>query len=42
LEQRRFPGAVAADQTDARARHDLRGTMVDQKPSGNSDRYVSD
>jgi hypothetical protein len=42
LEQRRFAGPVAADQTDARAGHDLRGAMIDQKPSGNPDRYVGD
>ena len=42
LEQRRFAGAVAADQTDARAGHDLRGAMIDQKSSGNPDRYVGD
>jgi hypothetical protein len=42
LEQRRFAGTVAADQTDARAGHDLRGAVIDQKPSGDPDRYVGD
>ena len=42
LEQRRFAGTVAADKTDARAGHDLRGAMIDQKSSGNPDRYVGD
>ena len=38
--QRRFAGAVAADQADARARHDLGRAMIDQKPPGNPDRYL--
>ena len=41
-EQRRFADAVPADEADARARDDLRGAMIDQKPSGNPDRYVGD
>ena len=42
VKQRRFADAVAADEADARAGHDLRGAMIDQKPSGNPDRYVGD
>ena len=42
LKQRRFADAVAADEADARAGHDLRRAVVDQKPSGNPDRYVGD
>ena len=39
-EQRRFADAVAADKADARARHDLRGAIIDQKPPGNPDRNI--
>ena len=42
VKQRRFPRAVAADQADARAGHDLGGAMIDQKPSGNPDRNIGD
>jgi len=41
-EQRRFTDAVAADEADAGAGHDLRGAVVDQKPSGDPDRDVGD
>ena len=40
--QRRFADAVAADEADTGAGNDLRGAMIDQKPSGNPDRYVGD
>ena len=40
--QRRFADPVAADEADAGARHDLRGAMIDQKPSGDADRYFGD
>ena len=42
VKQRRFADAVAADEADARAGDDLRGAMIDQKPSGNPDRNVGD
>ena len=42
VKQRRFADAVAADKADARAGHDLRRAIVDQKPSGNPDRNVGD
>ena len=42
LKQRRLPRAIAADQADARARHDLGRAMIDQKPSGNPDRNIGD
>ena len=42
LKQRRFADAVAADKADARAGHDLRGAVIDQKPPGDPDRYVGD
>ena len=41
-EQRRLAGAVAADQPDARAGHDLHRAVVDQKPAGEADRDVRD
>jgi hypothetical protein len=37
-EQGGFTDAVAANEADARARHDLGRAMVDQKPSGDPDR----
>ena len=40
--QRRFAGAVAADQPDARARRDLHRGVVDQKPPGKADGDVLD
>ncbi len=40
--QRRFADPVAADEADAGARHDLRGAMIDQKPSGDADRYFGE
>ena len=42
VKQRRLADAVAADEADARAGHDLHGAMIDQKPPGNPDRNVSD
>ena len=42
VKQRRFADAVAADKADARAGHDLRRAVVDQKPPGNPDRNVGD
>ena len=42
MKQRRFADAVAADEADARAGHDLHRAVVDQKPSGNPDRNVGD
>ena len=42
VKQRRFADAVAADEADARAGHDLHGAVVDQKPSGDPDRDVGD
>ena len=42
VKQRRFADAVAADQADARAGHDLHRAVVDQKPSGDPDRDVGD
>ncbi len=41
-EQRRFADAVAADEADPRARHDLRRAVIDQEPSGKPDRDVGD
>ena len=40
MKQRRFADAVATDEADARARHDLHRAAVDQKPSGDADRYI--
>ena len=40
VEQRRLADAVTADESDARARHDLHGAAVDQKPSGDADRNI--
>ena len=37
FEQRRFTGAVASDQADARTGRDLHGALVDQKASGEAD-----
>ena len=42
VKQRRFADAVAADETDARAGHDLHRAVVDQKPPGNPDRNIGD
>ena len=42
VEQRGFAGAVAADEADARAGHDLHGAVVDQQPSGDADGDVGD
>ena len=42
VKQRRFADAVAADEADARAGHDLHRTVVDQKPPGDPDRNVRD
>ena len=40
--QRRFADAVAADEADARARHDLGRAVVDEQPSGDPDRDFGD
>ena len=40
--QRRFAGAVAADQADARTGRDLHRGVVDQEPAGEPDRDVGD
>ena len=42
VKQRRFADAVAADEADARARHDLHRAVVDQEPPGNADRNIRD
>ena len=42
MEQRRFADAVAADEADPRAGHDLHRAVVDQQPSGNADRNIGD
>ena len=42
MEQGGLADAVAADKADASAGHDLYGTMVDQKPSGDADRDVGE
>ena len=42
LKQRRLSRAVASDQADARAWHDLRGGVIDQQPSGDPDRDVGE
>ncbi len=40
--QRRFADAIAADEADARAGHDLHGAVVDQEPPGDADRDVGE
>jgi hypothetical protein len=40
MKQRRFTDPVAADKADPRPGHDLCGTLIDQKPSGDPDRDV--
>jgi hypothetical protein len=40
MKKRRFADAVAADEADARAGHDLHRTVVDQEPPGNADRNI--
>lgn len=42
VKQRRFADPVAADKADARAGNDLYRAVVDQEPSGNPDRNISD
>ncbi len=42
MKQRRFADAVAADEADARAGHDLHRAVVDQEPPGNADRNVGE
>ena len=42
VKQRRFADAVAADEADARAGHDLHRAVIDQKPSGDPDRNIGD
>jgi len=42
MKQRRFADAVATDETDPRARHNLHRTLVDQKSSGDPDGNVVD
>jgi len=37
-----LPAPLRPARTDARARHDLRGAVIDQKSSGNPDRYIGD
>ena len=41
-EERGLAGAVAADEADPRARHDLRGGVIDQQASGDPDGNVGD
>ena len=42
LEQGRFSGAVAADQADVRAGHDLHRAVVDQQPARDADGNIVD
>ncbi|MCS3578240.1 hypothetical protein M2208_002002 [Bradyrhizobium elkanii] len=42
MKQRRFADAVAADKSDAGCGHNLYRTVIDQQPSGDPDRDVSD
>src|ERR1700761_881735 len=42
MEQGRLADAVAADETDVSPGHDLHGAVLDQKTSGDPDRYVGD